>query len=764
MLLSTSVKDLFVPFFGLLYSLVMNINAFFYNLVNFAYKVFLSLASAQIFTTEQYQNLAQKIYLVLGVVSLFFVAYALLRAIIDPDNAGKGEFSAGKIIGNLLKVIILLAFTPTIFNMAYTIQNVILMDNIVPKIVLGESFDESNVSTLNGGESFDISSAGMALTNEMFTDFITNDAIDNARTANDETTLKEERSKIVLTAGWTGSSPCNNYINMCNEISGDVTYQSMYEVVNEEKATFNIYSNLGESIAKDKLTYNYFLQLAVGLFMLYTFVSFSIDMGVRVVKLAYYQIIAPIPILTLIIPKQKKIFDNWMSGALSTYAEVFIRLAIVMLGMVLIQSLPSDFSSILIDSASTPMIKFFVRLFLIIGILIFMKQAPKLISDMFGLKAGSFKLGIGDKLSEMALVGGYVNKARGAVSGSIGAGFTSKMNGGSFLGGAAYGLASGWKDGKKDPHQFNAQRQGLYTTLGYKGKAGIFGGQAFMDKWVDDTRNSYTDDYKDRVLSTQINNQTNYNDKDSAIHKYYAEEIKKRETEYNKQNKVDQDIYDAKKVQLDALQAQNKNNMDKEQNSFDSQKSNQIANLNTQLGDVKARLVREGKDFINADEVKELQKKISDISNVTFEQTASYKKLKADADLSEQPLVDDMSKLEKDIQARNNAMQSKTESFTTHVYNPDNKQLEEHVETNVMSKMEKDAYKQAIKNLEDADETFKNRNKVYNSRIREKDTNDWMKGEEAQHMAAIFGKNMEEVIKKQSHSDSGETKNTDEKK
>src|SRR5574344_2772220 len=314
MLLSLGLGDIFVPFFGLLYMLFLNINAFLYNLVCFAYQVFLAVASAQIFSSEQYQNLAQKIYLVLGVVALFLVAYSLLRAIIDPDNASKGDSSAGKIVGNLIKVIVLLAFTPTIFNMAYTVQSAILKDNIIPKIVLGESFDEGSVSTIGESQStFDIATVGNTLTNEMFTDFITNDEIDaakaSANASNDDTSqaaLKAARSKIVIGTSLsttaakhlaeaqeqeldaigattsTASGGCWNYDDQCAKISGDITYQSMYDAVENGTVSYNIYSNLGESIAKDKLNYNFFLQLIVGIFMLYAFVSFSIDMGVQI--------------------------------------------------------------------------------------------------------------------------------------------------------------------------------------------------------------------------------------------------------------------------------------------------------------------------------------------------------------------------------------------------------------------------------------------------------------------------------------------------
>ncbi len=398
LLMSLSFSDVWTTIVGVLYTIFLMINSFIYDLINFTYQIFLALASAQIFTADQYQTMAQKVYVVIGVVALFFVAYALLRAIADPEGSSKGDMAVGKVVPNLLKAIILIAFTPTIFNIAYNLQNVIIMNNVIPALVVGNSFTSSNVSTINGG-TFDLKSAGNNLANDSFTQFLT-------------TASGSDKSSVTL----EGECKIGTCLN--KDDNSEISYNDMFLSVQDESKGFIVYANLGEAAAKGDLDYNFLMQFAVGLFMVYVFVSFCIDMGVRIFKLAYYQIIAPIPILTLIIPGQKKIFDNWKKGSISTFAEVFIRLAIVMFGMVLIQSLP-DFTSDFWSNAMinpSPAVSNFARIFIIIGVLMFIKQAPKLISDMFGIKSGSFKLGIGDKLRE-----GGVFAAAGAVGAGVGA-------------------------------------------------------------------------------------------------------------------------------------------------------------------------------------------------------------------------------------------------------------------------------------------------------------------------------------------------------
>lgn len=388
-----SFDDIEEAFMSVFYTIFLLINSLIYDLVNFAYQVFLTLASAQIFTAEKYQEIASRIYAVIGVAALFLVAYALLRAIADPEGAAKSDMAAGKVITNLLKVIILIAFIPTIFNIAYNLQNVIISNQTIPKLILGDAFDSENSSA---------SSQGVTLANEIYVDFL------SPTSGNTKTSIQLDKGCKL--------GECDSIAD--NDGQDGVSYQDMIDAVEKQDKNFAIYANMGEAAAKGFLDFNFLMQVVCGIFMVYLFFSFCIDLGVRVVKLAYYQLIAPIPIMTLMIPSQKKIFDNWKNGTISTFLSVFIRLAIVMLGVYLIEAVPDakDWELNLI-SESTPTVQVFAKVFVILGILMFMKQAPKLISDMFGLKEGSFKLGIGDKLREGGVIGAA--GALGAVGGAV---------------------------------------------------------------------------------------------------------------------------------------------------------------------------------------------------------------------------------------------------------------------------------------------------------------------------------------------------------
>ena len=79
-------------------------------------------------------NLANRIYILIGVVSLFLVAYTLLNAIINPENATKDKNkSFTGIVKNIILAIIGIAIVPAIFDYAYEFQSRVLCNNVIQK-------------------------------------------------------------------------------------------------------------------------------------------------------------------------------------------------------------------------------------------------------------------------------------------------------------------------------------------------------------------------------------------------------------------------------------------------------------------------------------------------------------------------------------------------------------------------------------------------------------------------------------------------------
>lgn len=412
--------------------LLMFIDTIIYRLVDYVYDIFNALAKVNIFDMNDYKTIVSRIYVILGMIMLFSLAYSLLKAVINPDEFAKGENSFPKLIKNVVVSLVIIAVLPTVFSVAFNLQNSILNQNTIPKLIFGNDTDYDTATKEDAGKmmSYNVMSAFLH---------------PNVEWCNEKGYEIEEGTDI-------------NLSNCASKIKGDGGWlvtngedlKSVTEKFNAGTYDISAFNDFGESAAAGKVTYNVFISTVAGVFLLYVLLNFCFDMAVRVVKLMFFQIIAPIPVICRVIPggKLKDVFSDWMKKTISTYLEVFIRIAIMYLGVFMISQVVNNFSNVNFGSLGVSQ-KLIAKALIIMGVVIFMRQAPKLIGDMFHLDSGGMKLGLMDKLA----MGGAL--AAGATIG--GAGGMLLKNGtsaiknfretkgkglGSRLGAAAQGLGS----------------------------------------------------------------------------------------------------------------------------------------------------------------------------------------------------------------------------------------------------------------------------------------------------------------------------------
>lgn len=377
--------------------LLMFIDTIIYRLVDYVYDIFNALAKVNIFDMNDYKTIVSRMYVILGMVMLFSLAYSLLKAVINPDEFAKGENSFPKLIKNVIISLAIIAVLPTAFSVAFNLQNTILNQNTIPKLVFGNGTDYDNATREDAGE---------MMSYYVMTAFLH----PNVEWCNEKGYEIDDDTDINL-------SEC------ASKIKGDGAWlvtngEDLKSVTEKFKAgTYDIsaFNDFGESAAAGKVTYNVFISTVAGVFLLYVLLNFCFDMAVRVVKLMFFQIIAPIPVICRVIPggKLKDVFSDWMKKTISTYVEVFIRIAIMYLGVFMISQVVNNFSNINFGSLGVAQ-KLIAEALIIMGVVIFMRQAPKLIGDMFHLDSGSMKLGLMDKLA----MGGAL--AAGATIGGAG--------------------------------------------------------------------------------------------------------------------------------------------------------------------------------------------------------------------------------------------------------------------------------------------------------------------------------------------------------
>ncbi len=364
-----------------LYNILLVIDGAIYDLVDYVYDIFDFLAKINIFDNDMYGEITSKVYLILGLIMMFILSYSLLKAVINPDDYAKGEQSITKLIPNVLISLAIIVLLPTVFEFAMNFQKAVLNNDTIPNFILGdtnqETVEDGSVENDNGRMISYYAFQAFFHPNEEYcaSEGLTYDECSNS-------------DKIKGNGSWFVSNG-----DPYSEVDTNVRAGN----------SFRNYNVFGEAVRDGKMTYYYLISTIAGIFLLWVLANYCFDMAVRVIKLAFYQLIAPIPVICRILPsgKTKDVFDKWTKQTISTYISVFIRIVIMSIGIFLLRLVINAVNNNEIAGLSELRIdkKFIVIALLIMGIIIFIRQAPKLIDDIFHLGAGDMKLGLMDKLA-----------------------------------------------------------------------------------------------------------------------------------------------------------------------------------------------------------------------------------------------------------------------------------------------------------------------------------------------------------------------------
>lgn len=421
--------SILISFIGPLRAICMAIDGVLYSLLDNAYDLVIKLSTAELLKHATIKSLTENLYIIFGVVAFFRLALLLVNAIIDPEKLNEKGKGLSNIFFRVVGMIILLAVTPFLFEMSYELQEKIVgadaSKNIIFKTILGNN---ANIA------SSDNNNTGKALQNIALSSLIT---IDKEYLVNSKQCDVDEKDcgfypLTCVSNGDGNCTPQGGYVyndekcdwpNCQNAVD---TYNKMY--VNEDMSPSKLASYVGVSkkIADENgekqevYVYNYMFIITgvVGVAMTYIIISFAIDIAVRMFELVVLEILSPLFIATFVDPKsaQSGPFKNWLSAVGKSYASLYIKLAIIAL-MILLISIINQ--SKMFQSMGE--VSGWAKIFMVIGLLIFAKKAPKWIGDMIGIKGegGLGGLSIGKKLGGMALAGGLASKGLEAAENGI---------------------------------------------------------------------------------------------------------------------------------------------------------------------------------------------------------------------------------------------------------------------------------------------------------------------------------------------------------
>lgn len=403
-------------------AICMAIDGVLYSLLDNAYDLVIKLSTAELLKHSTIKSLTGNLYIIFGVVAFFRLAMLLVNSIIDPEKLNEKGKGLSNIFFRVVGMVILLAVTPFLFEKSYDLQEKIVgadaSKNIIFKTILGNN---ANIASPKN------SNAGKALQNIALSSLITID--ENYLVNGDQCNIGKKNSKgcgfYPLTCVSDGKGKCTPQGGYVYDVSkcdwanckkAVDLYNEMYVGEDMSPAKLAQYVGTSGKIKIDKeeqevYVYNYMFIITgvVGVAMTYIIISFAIDIAVRMFELIVLEILSPLFIATFVDPKsaQSGPFKNWLSAVGKSYASLYIRLAIIAL-MVLLVSIINQ--SKMFQSMGE--VSGWAKIFMVIGLLIFAKKAPKWIGDMIGIKGdgGLGGLSIGKKLGGMALAGGLASK------------------------------------------------------------------------------------------------------------------------------------------------------------------------------------------------------------------------------------------------------------------------------------------------------------------------------------------------------------------
>ncbi len=322
------------------------LDAVVYSFIAFLFRAIFNLANFELIGF--YEILEKRVYVILGIFMLFKVTISIITYLVNPDKLNDKEQGVGKLVTRILTVLIMLIALPTVFGLMTEFQNKVLP--VIPRVIMGtnSTLKSENVS---------------GIVTEMSTTML--DGFAHAKEGCGETKISDPWQMLTHI-----NDPCN-----------DTDQKHIY-----------------------KYDYLPIVSTVVGGLMCYVLFSLSISVAIRAFKLIILRMLAPVPVVSYIDPKSSKdgMFSKWTKTFINVWAELFIHIGLIYFIVYIINFLLSGQAWLgFFDGLSGPwaVIDGIVLLaFLIIGLLMFAKSAPKFIMDALGIKStGSFTrmLGMG---------------------------------------------------------------------------------------------------------------------------------------------------------------------------------------------------------------------------------------------------------------------------------------------------------------------------------------------------------------------------------
>ena len=369
---------------GLLRKLLAYICKPIYKFIPNVYLIFYNIANTRLFQEGDttVQQLSANIYVLVSVVMLFAFSVTILSAIVNPDLLSNKKKGVAAIFKRSIIGLVLIVVIPFAFDEMYKIQENVMDNNLIEKIIVGSDFQcrEGEEGECEKGGNGGQVIAGNLISSVLY-------PIDNEVEISED--LNESYSDMV-----------RKDIKNIGIIAKNINITTDGDTKNWGKFDDDNYA----------FQFDGLIAIVAGIATCYILLLYAIDMAVRVFKLTFLELTAPISIVAYM-ASGEKVLNSWGKEVMKTFLDVFVRIAAMAIYLFFISSLASYLNTV--DKGNHDW-SFTLKALLIVGMLIFVKQLPDYVNKVFGTDI-KLKGGISGRLGEMAVVGKQAQDAWGKV-------------------------------------------------------------------------------------------------------------------------------------------------------------------------------------------------------------------------------------------------------------------------------------------------------------------------------------------------------------
>lgn len=456
-------------------SILMTLDHVVYWCIGVVYNILFNISETTIISSDTLKAFYGRVQLILGVIMIFKISVSLLQYVINPEAFSDKKKGIGQVITRIVTMLAMLtAIIPLniplsaedetnktynyylnqnglLFGTMFSLQHRILKQNTIAKLVLGNTENSFTVTDSDNTEYetdfSENSNAGEAVAAYVLKSFfrinvkdeLSGDNIDNQDNyfcdANKKVNNASHLGGVLTFSGAAVGTIIAPGLGTVIGAGVGAAANGIYRLFkwadadnagtyyNDWVNTNNI-STLAEMVninCDSRYLFSYFpvISTVCGVLLLLVFATTCLDVAIRALKLAILRLIAPIAIISYIDPKsaEKGAFSNWVKLLISTYLDLFLRLAIIYFVMFIVMEIIHGGLELPLGNGVIGLLSTVV---IIIGLFYFARQAPKFITDALGLKGMMSWSGLSSVLAGAGTLraGGNFSDAFDAVRGT----------------------------------------------------------------------------------------------------------------------------------------------------------------------------------------------------------------------------------------------------------------------------------------------------------------------------------------------------------